>query len=539
MGPLCFLRMEKMKRQSLLLGFFATQLFISGQTFANSKSNDFLEVFQSGNYTKALSLVNKIKETKSGEKYYFTGLCYSKLQEYDNAISEFEKALKAKNNNSDLFYEYGQALYAANRLRDARVAFENSYKEKFNLSASLYYVAHISQIIEDFKKAEETYLLIVNGENFDEKIKQISKFQLAETKLALLREKNLAKEETSKLVDREILPLLRDALAMDKNANVAREIETRGADLMKEYDLDPDLLANGKRLSPKRYNGYIFQKLKFDDNISMTNEENNITQSKEESFIFETEAFIKRDFLINKRIVSSPELRFNFSQYSNQDAPSVYQNDSFLGALNLRNRFEHTIKNSPATFNFDIEFSDTFKDTDKVHKRKAYATSTTFSLGEKFTYFIYGDTGIKFKKKAFRAKNESINNDTTTVSLDQSISVGIKNLLIAFFEADYIDNFNNKTTNTNTYLTRFDYIIPEILPRYTLGLALSTTITDTLEQKASRGTEFTLNPSIDFSKDINENFKVSINYDYSKNNSKNTDYAYQKHVFSTEFRINF
>ena len=528
-----------MKRQSLMLGLLATQLLISTQSYADSKTDDFLELFRTGDYTKALSSIYKIKNNKNGEKFYYSGLCYSKLQEYDNAILEFEKAIKAKNSNSDLYYEYGQALYAANRLREARSAFENSYKEKFNLSASLYYVAHISQIIEDFKKAEETYHDIVNGEGFDDKIKQISKFQLAETKLALLREKNLTKEELSKQVDVEILSLLREALAMDKNANVAREIEARSADIMKEFDLDPDLLANGKRLSPKRYNGYIYQKLKFDDNISMTNEENNITQSKEESFIFETEAFIKRDYLVNKRIVTTPEIRFNFAQYSNQDSSAVYQNDAFLGAFNLRNRFEHSIKNSPATFNFDIEFSDTLKDTDKVHKRKAYATSTTFGVGEKFTYFIYGDTGIKLKKKAFRAKNESINNDTTTFSLDQSISIGPKNLLIAFFEADYIDNFNNKTTNTNTYLTRFDYIIPEVLPKYTLDLALSTTITDTLEQKASRGTEFTLNPSIDFSKDISDKFKVSINYDYSKNNSKNSDYAYQKHVFSTEFRFSF
>ena len=528
-----------MKRQSLIIGLLASQLFLANQSFANSKANEFHELYSNGNYAKALSVIEKIKDFKNGEKFYYSGLCYSKLQEYDNAILEFEKAIKAKNSNSDLYYEYGQALYAANRLRDSRLAFENSYKQKFNLSASLYYVAHISQIIEDFKKAEETYLVLVDGDGFDDKIKQISKFQLAETRLALLRERNLTKEELSKQVDSEILFLLREALALDKNANVAREIEARSADLMKEFDLDPDLLANGKRLSPKRYNGYVFQKLKFDDNISMTNEENNITQSKEESFIFETEAFIKRDFLVSKRIVSSPEVRLNFSQYSNQDAPAVFQNDAFLGALNLRNRFEHTIKNSPATFNFDIEFSDTLKDTDKVHKRKAYATSTTFNFGEKFTYFIYGDTGIKFKKKAFRAKNESINNDTTTFSIDQSISIGPKNLLIAFFEADYIDNFNSKTTNTNTYITRFDFIIPEILPKYTLGLALSTTITDTLEQKASRGTEFTLNPSIDFSKDISDRFKVSINYDYSKNNSKNSDYAYQKHVFSTEFRISF
>jgi tetratricopeptide (TPR) repeat protein len=529
----------KMKSKSLIIGLVFSQFLVLNPAFSASKSNDFFEYFRNGNYTKAINAIDTSRDNKNGDKNYYKGLCYSKLQEYDNAILEFEKAIKAKNKNNDLYYEYGQALYASNRLRDSRQAFESSFNQKFNSSASLYYVAHISQLIEDFDKAETSYLSLISGENFDDKIKQISKFQLAETKLARLREKNLTKEEQSNFIDLEILPLLNQALEIDKNSNVARDINARSADLMREFDLDPDLLSNGKRLSPKRISGYVTQRIKFDDNITMTNEENNITQSKEESYIFETEAYIKRDFKLNKKIVSSPEVRANFNQYSNQDAPSVYQNDSFLATFNLKNRLEHTVKNSPATFNFDVDFSKTLKDADKIHKRKSYATSTTFGLGEKFTYFIFGDTGVKIKRKLYRGKSETISNNTLAISLDQSIALGTKDLLIVLIEADYIDNYNSKTTNTNTYLTRFDYIIPEILPRYTLGLALSTTITDTLEQKITRGTEFTLNPSIDFSKDVTENFKVSINYDYSKNNSKNPDYAYQKHIFSSEFRISF
>ena len=122
---------------------------------------------------------------------------------------------------------------------------------------------------------------------------------------------------------------------------------------------------------------------------------------------------------------------------------------------------------------------------------------------------------------------------------DQTIALPNQHLIIALFEADFVDNYNNSSTNTDSYLLRFDYLIPEILPKYTLAFAMATTVTDTKTQKSSRGTEFTFNPSLDLSKEINEKMKISINYDFTKNKSKLSDYSYQKNVFTTEFRYSF
>ena len=160
-------------------------------------------------------------------------------------------------------------------------------------------------------------------------------------------------------------------------------------------------------------------------------------------------------------------------------------------------------------------------------------------IWESYNYFSTVDTSFKIKRKKFTGENEAISNNTTSISGDQTISLANQHLLIALLEADFINNFNNTITNTDTYLARFDYLVPEIMPKYTLGIALAVTITDTKEQKATRGTELSLNPSIDLSKEINEKMKLSINYDYTKNKSKLSDYDYKKHVFSTEFRISF
>ena len=110
---------------------------------------------------------------------------------------------------------------------------------------------------------------------------------------------------------------------------------------------------------------------------------------------------------------------------------------------------------------------------------------------------------------------------------------------MGLFEADFIDNFNAPSTNTNTFLFRLDYIIPEIVPTYTLSAAFAATMTDTLEQKDTRGTEVSWNPSIDIAKDLTDKSKISFNYDYTKSTSDSPDYSYGKSVFTTEYRYSF
>ncbi len=502
---------------------------------------EFKQFYKNGQYAQAISSLEKIDntETANGEKFYLLGECYSKLQEFDKAYLNYDLALKAGNTHEDIYYQYGQALYAANELKKARAAFAESAKRKFNTPASTYYVAHISQILEEYPQAKDSYTALIKDKDADSKIKQIARFQLAETILAMMREKEIAPEKLEKGVEKYVLPLMKQAYKTDKSTSVANDIQQRIAEVQKEFNLDPNLLANGKRISEKRYSAYIVQKIKFDDNITLTNEENNVTQSKKESYIFESEVYGKYDFVIKKKFIVSPEARINFVQNSDQDSPEVYQNDTYSINTNLRNKYEHTLFAAPASLLFDLEYSRNYKDWQQKHTREHYADSFSYGLGEIFSYFSVGDTSFKVKFKDYKGENTAISNRTTSFSADQTVLLPIQHLLIAFFEADYIDNYNNKTTNTNTYLTRFDYIIPDIIPSYTLDIALASTITDTKEQKAARGTEFSLNPSLDLSKQVSDKFKIGVNYDFTKSNSRQADYKYTKSVFSTEFRYSF
>lgn len=518
----------------------AALLIMSGSVQANSLE-EFYKLYKKGQYQEALQALEKVTamENSLSTKAYLSGLSYSKMQEYDKAVAQFTVAIEQKNNSHDLFYEYGQALYATNELRRAREAFKISADKKFNRPASLYYVAHISQVLEEFEVAKDYYTLALKDRNSDLKILQIANFQIAETLLSIAREKSQEPADLNRRVEKYVLPMMQKGLDLDKSTAIAGDINQRMAELMKEFELDPNMLNNGRRISPKRYSGYAAQKMKFDDNISLTNEENNIQQSKKESYLFETEVYAKYDFVLKKRWIISPEARFSYLQHSDRSSPEVFQNDSFVMNLNLKNKYEHTVKAKPASLILDLDFSKNYKDYRSVKKREFYADSLSFTIGESISLFEIGDTSFKFKRKNYTGASQTINNHTNSFSVDQIFFLPIQHLVIALFDASFIDNYNNVSTNTDTYLIRLDYIIPEIAPTYTLGLGLAYTITDTLEQKSTRGNEANMNPSIDFSKSLSQNSKISINFDYTTTTSKDTSYAYNKNVFTTEYRFSF
>lgn len=501
---------------------------------------EFFKYFKDGNYPKAVEILNSVPEGESN-KSYLLGLTYARMQEYDKAQIYLTKAIEEKNNAQDLYYEYGQTLYANNELKKARDAFKQSAKNNYNKMQSLYYVGHISQILEDHNQAKSAYIEILKNKDIDPKIEQVARFQLAETGLNILRDQNTKKVQTEKLksdVNIKIVPMLKKALEVDKGSTVAFDIDKRIKEIIKEFDLDPDLMKNGRRINSKRFNAYVDLKTKFDDNVTNSNFENDTTASHKESFYAEFETDFKYDFSFFKRWIVSPELRFNFNKYANQTDSDVFQNDAHSFTTTVGNKFEHLVRNAPASFIFNFEYSKNYKDYNKVHKKEFYANSTLFTIGEQFTYFNFGDTTFKFKYKNYDAYSDTLNNHTKTVSADQTIIFN-NQLLIVLLEADFIDNYNNTSNSTDTYMLRFDYIIPEIFPKYSLTTSLAYTLTDTKKSMATRGHESLINPSFEISKDVTDRLKAILSIDYSNSKSKSSDYNYQKYVTNFELKYSF
>ena len=307
---------------------------------------------------------------------------------------------------------------------------------------------------------------------------------------------------------------------------------------MKDFDLDPNLLSNGRRLSESRFSLMFDTKNKFDDNVTNTLLENDPTQSHKESFLNLTEIETKYDYVFLKKFIVSPYFRVDYTKYTDQDSPTVFQNDSILFTTSLKNRYEHIIKNAPATFNIDLEYAKTYKDYNESHHLNSYVNEQTIYIGEQCTLNQLGDTNFKFKYKFYNSYNSDYSNHSISLSSDQTIIFKNYSLLIALLEVDLTNNYNDTSTNTNAYLLRLDYIIPEIMPKYTLTTSLASTLTDTLQQ-TDRGYETTFEPSIEMAKDITPKLKGILNFDYTINNSKSSTYQYHKLVSTLEFKYIF
>ena len=137
---------------------WALALLLSGSVWSQASPNSLLtkasELLANTNYEATISEIERI-ESSVGEKgldkesqglmQYWKGICYNRIQDFPQAIKSFETALSLGYRPKDIHYEYAQALYASERLKEARDQFKESLKHKFKRGVSLYYMAFISE----------------------------------------------------------------------------------------------------------------------------------------------------------------------------------------------------------------------------------------------------------------------------------------------------------------------------------------------------------------------------------------------------------
>ena len=523
-----------------MIKFILFFLFLSSPLFAVTNEQRIaqgLAQFKNGNYPEAILLIKDIKNNKLyGTKYYIMGLSYSKLQEFDLAEKFLVRAVKFNNKSLDIYYELGQAHYANNNLEKSRVAFRKSYKNKYKTYTALYYMGHISQILEEFKKAKKYYSILAAKKDINTSLLQISQFQLSESLLSIAKKK---KQHNREIVKKYILPQFKKAEKIDVDTILAKDIRKRIKEIKVQFQLDPNILSNGRRLPEKRYTVMFSQKMKYDNNVTMEDDLPTVESTLKDSFIFDTTFLAKYKLSILNKFIIEPELRGTHTLYADRNESTIYKNDTLSLAPALRNSLEHKLFKKPASLILNFEYNYTQRDVDGT-KTKSYAgKSTTISFGEKFRLFSFGDTTITYKKRTYEAYLVSSNNKTTTLSLNQVVILPTRHLLLLMFIHDGTRLDIGTFSDTNSMLFRFDYIWPNFYEKYSLKFAMALTFLDTLEQSEIRGTEKTYNPSIELSKTINKYMKYSLSFDYTNSTSLLSSNEYDKQVLTFELKFNF
>ncbi len=527
---------------SLVFLFFVFSSFASEDYLANAFKH-----FKTGSYNEAIEQLDKIKSGNRklmGTKFYLKGMCYNRSQRFDLAMEAFKMAIKNQNDTKDLYYEYGQALFANSELELGRKAFRKSAKLNYKAPMSYYYVAHISQILEEHQVAKNYYLLLLKHQRKmpkserDLKLAQIAQFQLSESLMNLAEAKNPL--TAGDAAEEKIIPLMEKAIKIIPKAPIVADIEKRIKDIRKKYYLDPDLMKNGKVLKRPRWALTFSQEAAYDSNITLSTNEIVSAATQADSFIHYTTLSGSYTGQLASRYILKPNLKIKNTIHGDRNNSAVYKNDAYNISGGIKTSREHTLFGNKASLIFDVDYSYIAQDPDLDKNNKFFSRATTFTFGEKFKFFSAGNTSIKIKYKDYYGYLETLHKRTKTLAMDQLIITKSGKLFIFLFSGDFADNYNNVTQSVDTYLFRCDWLAPNFWPKYTLNIAMAVTITDTKLQKITRGTEKTYNPSIKVTKNVNDHMAFTVGYSFTKNDSLDTSsYAYTKHVTNFELKYDF
>jgi tetratricopeptide (TPR) repeat protein len=525
-------------REIIIWVVILTSVTLSGSLFATSRIEDIYQSYKSGAYQKTINIINDLPANSYpvATTEYWLGLSYARLQEFSTAIPHFKRAIKARSPRKDIHYELGQALYAMNELSSARKSFKKSYRINYKPSPSLYYVAHISQLLERHADAKQAYMDLYNHSGTGPRMRQVALFQLGEVFVALA----VKKHNPHSLIEKYVLPLFKKAISVDPPSEVSKEISKRKQELMIRYQLDPHLMRSGERVPSKAYHLSLAETIKYDTNSTLSTDDPSKQATKEKTTIFDTMVNADYRFLLFKRVAVVTGAMLNHSYYGNRTSPSVYTNDSYSLTPSLKTKIFHRLLNRRANFIFDTAYAYNARDWSQTKQVEYYDQSTSFTVGEKLKYFPWGDTTLKFKLKTSKGHESSLDKKSSNFSLSQMIIMPWRHVGMLLTSIDDLKYTNDSNSDNRTYLMRFDYIAPNILAtKLTFSANITTIWLDTKEQKESRGVEFSYTPGLKIAVPVSHNLDLSLSYDFTSNKSKQSDYTYTKHVTSLDVSANY
>lgn len=511
---------------------------------ADSEMDLAKNAFNQGDYAGALEQFFKIElEDKDdmAELYYWRGVTQNKLQRFDGAVNSLNSAIDLGFDEDDIYYEYGQALYGSQELEKARENFKKSVEEDFNIISSTYYIAYISQLLEDFEQAEDNYKIVLEHKDRDITINQSATYQLANIELAKIENKtDITKDQKSEAVRMNIIPDMKSALLINQSSTQAAEINQKIEYLIKEYNITPKTLANGRVISDQPWKLKLSEKVNYDTNVVLEgedfvreNQETNIS-----SFVNNTEFFFNYRFVLNNnRITLTPEFKIDRIFHTERKNDAIFQNDAYNIIPALKGTHEHTIDGKMAASLVDLIYSYTARDYLRNGSVIFYAKSIGLSLGEKVKWFDFGESTLKLKYKSQTGYTSNIDATTFSLFANQNFNLQNKHIVVAVTSFDF-KSVEKEIDSSNSYFFQGKYIIPTIGKGWVFTGGLGLTILDTKEQSTTRGTEIKINPGFGFNKKITTLLEFSFNYDFIKNSSDDTNnFAYSKHV--VEVGLNF
>jgi tetratricopeptide (TPR) repeat protein len=505
----------------------------------NAKKLDaFYLQYRTGNYQSALQELELVDggEDFEATRHYLKALTYKNMQKHVEAIAHFKKAIRLGKKGQELFFEYGQSLFAVNDLEKAKRAFRISFEGGFKRDISLYYMAHIGEILEDHQAVKTNYLKLLKDDKADKDMRQVAYLRLAE----LIYERSKNKFYAQNYIAKYIVPLLDKGLEIDSDTQTAKDIESRYDEILLKHNMHPLLLENGRMLSRHANTITYTQQVQQDDNVTLLSDAPAAAVETTDiaSTIVNSEFYFARRLVGGRYFVFTPEIRLNHSEYLNDTNPEVYQNNSYGISPAFRGSYNFSWNRKRAELLFELEHNYTARDKNQEGSRTFFGRSTTFTLGVRNKFFGNGDTTIKLRQRSLSSFSDAISGTTTTLYADQLYVRENGHIIVGLFIMD-LYRPEDENNATDSYLFRMDYLMPRLIWGIDFNWSASLTMLDTKLQE-DRGLERNISLGLKVQKRFTTHWRFGLTFNRTQNDSGDpANFSYTKTVTGVELRYSF
>lgn len=512
-----------MNRKFLLLIFLVFSL--SGSALAKKASvkeilKSVYSEFDAGNYDEVISILGKFeKRIKKNSKkakemrgliYYWKGMSYVKLNDFELAENNFIRSLALGYRTKDIYYEYGQVLYVANKYKRARIAFKKSMKAKYKVGVSLYYIAFISQELKDYKKAVAFYRMIEKLPEEDKKdVVQAARMQTGDIYLKQIERQ----QDAFRGVEKYVIPQYERALSYDEESALADTIRKKIRELQRKYELILFRMRNGKLTAQPPY--YIRGNLGYGSNTNAAAATEAVAGSYSTAGIFS-----RYSFYPNSTFSVSPEFSANYQKYNeSDDSVAALSNYSYTGSVILT--YEHLYKKKAATFFVDLDYTyNASWDTDD----DAFAASnntTAITFSENITFWKNSPSTFRLRYTSVDAEEETSTSTANGFIWEQVVSIGGLTLFV-YNDLTVTTFAESEANNTSTLTNRVDAIFPTFYNLFNPTLYVSNTAT-TYTDDSDRGTPNLVTYGLNMNRPVGKHLYLTVDYSMAAQKADGTD----------------
>jgi tetratricopeptide (TPR) repeat protein len=488
---------------------------------------DAFFLFSKGAYSQAVEKAKTVQAQDPetiAEVSFFLGTAEAKLQAFEQASNFFAKAIATGSKEPSLHYDYGQALFATQNLKEAEGEFRKSIVAKFKMGASAYYIAYIRSVLDDRPGAKDFYTRITKLQNDPDKVKQSALLEIAEMAYEdaeKLKNDPTKKSELKSLLEGDVQNLFRQARDYDSGTPIAEKATARITEIETELEGMVERMHNGNPLPVQMYTLLLSQDFTYNSNVITQADEALVQVSNKDAVEWKSGILAKYQFTGGDKFSFIPELGATSSYYSRLSTPSVYQNDNVSISPAWHTKYEHLSDGKAATLQWDLAFNLLLRDYAAAHQLPFYSRTYETSLSERVKWFATGSSTLKLDIKFVEYYDPSQNQYVPSISYIQLFSM-CGTYFVNTFSFDYLHARNNFWDERN-YRYRGSMTFSKAFEKVDVTPSVSMFVKDTMLQQGTRGDELNLAPSIAFNRPLSKKLESTLDFTYTKNFSKSKD----------------